>query len=274
MNPRQKKLLLSGVALVVMGAVLSVFLWLDRSPRSVPPAPLPVVSFEEQQARYEGRTNYNLVTPAPVAPKQQKPFSPSGLIKRANQFSDQERAEFDDLFTTKLKPVIKDWCSIYGSHAPFDADRVSVTNFVQRFGMRPRPYSWMFAFDGITLSVSETEDGPIRFDYLMSKAAKPLGQLPTTPSAPLPPSVSRDEIMALLKADSGRDYPASEIAIRPTAYGSAMNGGVSVDVGQGVHTGGGTLPDFTMVFGPDGKLVAYGRCTWPRPHRQPASVNP
>ena len=78
-------------------------------------------------------------------------------------------------------------------------------------------------------------------------------------------SVTMQEILRLLKADSGKDFSPDKIAIRPTSRACSMNGGVFVDVGEGARAGNGLLPEYSMVFGPDGSLVCYLKGIDPKP---------
>jgi len=179
----------------------------------------------------------------------------------ASDMTEEEKAEFEKKFAEKIKPVVEKWCKLYAGHSPFRAEDVTADKLRERIFPGSPSQGYGFMINGTTLCV-EDHRGIVYVEYLMSPGAKQLFQL----SKGDPPlegiSVSREEILRLLKADSDKDYPPGQIAIRPTNLGTAMNGGVFVDVGEGVNDPrGGPLPDFSMVFGPDGNLAAYLRST-------------
>jgi hypothetical protein len=201
---------------------------------------------------------------APVAEAPKSATNPTQQIRRphlktpASELSQQENAEFQKKFTERIKPAVEHWCKVYAGHVPFRPQDLTATTLRERFGDDPSFYDYGFVINGTTLSVVDYH-GDVFVAYLMSPAAGQLLQLPKTPEPPKPPSVTKDEILRLLKADSGQDLPSNEIAMRPTAYAGAMNGGISVDVGEGVNTDFAPLFKYSMVFGPDGNLACYMR---------------
>ena len=176
----------------------------------------------------------------------------------ASDLRADEQADFEKEFVQKLKPAVEHWCKTYAGHVPFRPEEVTPDKFRERFGDSPAFYDYGFVINGTTLSVVDYH-GDVFVAYLMSPAAALLLQIPKNPEPPKPVSVTREEVLRLLKADSGSDFPPEQIAWRPTAYAGAMNGGVSVDVGEGVNAPLTPLFKYSMVFGPDGNLACYLR---------------
>jgi hypothetical protein len=187
--------------------------------------------------------------------------SPRRLSERAEDMTAEERAEFEKKFTTKLKPAVERWCKLYAGHTPFRPDDLTPDKL--RTVVSPdSARSYAFVVNGTTLCVDD-DPGDACVSYLMAPAARQLDQLPKEPAPPVPVSITRQEIMRLLKADSGRDFPPNEVAITPTAWSGAMNGGVYVDAGKNVRSYS-SPEDYSMVFGPDGNLACYQRGITPR----------
>jgi len=170
----------------------------------------------------------------------------------------QERAEFEKEFNEKVKPAVKQWCNVYAGHVPFRFEDVTIEKFSETTFPGGDYHAYDFMLDGVDLGIAN-DHGKVFVDYLMASPAKQLFQLPENPPPPKEPSVSKEEILRLLKADSGKEFPPDQIAIRPTGISTSMNGGVSVDVGERVNASMTPLPKYTMVFGPDGNLVCYGK---------------
>ena len=215
------------------------------APELSAPPPAPLVPPEEGQGR-----GSNHAQPAPLTrPRLKIP---------ASELRADEKAAFENEFVQKLKPAVEHWCKTYAGHVPFRPEEVTPDKFRERFGDSPAFYDYGFVINGTTLSVVDYH-GDVFVAYLMSPAAALLFQIPQNPEPPKPVSVTREEALRLLKADSGQDFPPEQIAMRPTAYAGAMNGGVSVDVGEGVNAAYAPLFKYSMVFGPDGNLACYLR---------------
>lgn len=191
-------------------------------------------------------------------PAQPAPRAPPRLKIPASELPADQKAAFEKEFVERLKPAVEHWCKSYAGHVPFRSEDVTPDKFRERFGDSPAFYDYGFVVNGTTLSVVDYHD-EVFVAYLMSPAAALLFQIPKNPEPPKPVSVSREEVLRLIKADSGQDFPAEQIAWRPTAYAGAMNGGLSVDVGEGVNAAYAPLFKYSMVFGPDGNLACYLR---------------
>jgi hypothetical protein len=249
-------------ALLIAGLVVAAAgLWLlrPRTPQPDKPGALPPAGLELSPSAPPR------VAPPEVAgagrgssPAQSAPQTPPRLKKPASELRADEQAAFAKEFVEKLKPAVEHWSKIYEGHLPFRPEEVTPDKFRERFGDSPALYDYGFVINGTTLSVVDYH-GEVFVAYLMSPAAALLLQIPKNPEPPKPVSVTREEVLRLLKADSGRDFPPEQITWHPTAYAGAMNGGVSVDVGEGVNGPHAPFPRYSMVFGPDGNLACYGR---------------
>lgn len=112
-----------------------------------------------------------------------------------------------------------------------------------------------------TLTIADGETGARVFYLMTREAARDLNALPKDgafPDVTIP--VDRKEILRLLKADSGFEYPAGQIQIRPTGISSSLLGGVSVEAG-GISSSGAyrelTLTNLSFVLDSHGTLVTY-----------------
>jgi hypothetical protein len=91
--------------------------------------------------------------------------------------------------------------------------------------------------------------------------ARDLNRLPRVGFVPdLTRPVGREDIIRMVKADSGIEFKPNEVLIKPTAAACALNGGAFVDVLPiGADPNNFLSSKISMVFGPDGKLVNYER---------------
>lgn len=184
------------------------------------------------------------------------------VSERAEEMTADERAEFEKNFAMKLKPAVERWCEVYAGHTPFRPEEVTADKLRQVVFPGSPAQGYGFVVNGTTLCI-EDDRGNVYLQYIMAPAARQLEQLPRG-AAPLEQvSITRQEIIRLLKADSGKDFPPNEVAITPTSWSGAMNGGVYVDAGKEVHSLSRPPPEYSMVFGPDGNLACYLRAIIP-----------
>ena len=186
-----------------------------------------------------------------------------GVRASADEMTPEERAEFEKKFEAKLKPAVEQWCKVYAGHTPFRPEDVTADKLRERIFPGSPAQGYGFVLNGTTLCVEDNR-GLVYVEYIMAPAARQLDQLPKGPAPPAQVSVSREEIMRLLKSDSGKDFPPNEVAITPTSWSGAMNGGVSVEAGEGVYDNLRPPPEYSMVFGPDGNLACYLRGITPK----------
>lgn len=216
-------------------------------PGPIPPVgPAPQVAPGPRAAREPGQTGPRLHVSA-----------------RAEDLTAEERAEFEKKFATKLKPAIERWCKVYAGHTPFRPEDITADKLRQIIFPGSPAQGYGFVVNGTTVCVEDNR-GNVYLQYIMAPAARQLDQLPKAPAPPMEPTMTRPEIMRLLKADSGKDFRPNEVAITPTSWSGAMNGGVYVDVGQSVYSNAGGVPEYSMVFGPDGNLACYLRGKAPK----------
>lgn len=251
------------IAVLAVLALGVVFVW-TRVPRH----PLPPVATQPVPTPTDDAvSNHSIVgstnSVANLTPKdpERRP-SPSHVRMPASRLTEEERQDFEAKFTSKLKPEIDRWCKIYADHLPFDPKDVTADKFVERLGRTPDSYSYTFMVNGITIGVDDY-GGKAMFSDMTTRDIKEAERIPKNPESPKPSSVSKDEVIRLLKEDSGKEYPPEQVIVSPTGNASAMNGGAYVLVGESVHAAYGPPPDYIMIFGPDGKLVNYGRWTAP-----------
>jgi hypothetical protein len=255
------RVLLAVCLLLVAVAVLLLTRW------RTPPSSKPDSTISPSSTRWGPTTSPPAAASATALaeiPSARKSFTQAGRpggarikIPAADLTAD-EKTQFEKEFTEKIKPAVEAWCKIYAGHVPFRFEDLTPDKFRERYGKDPSFYDYGFVINGTTLSVVDYH-GEVFVAYLASPAASQLLQLPKNPEPPKAVSVTREEILRLLKADSGQDFPANQIAMRPTAYAGAMNGGVSVDVGEGVNAEYAPLFKYSIVFGPDGNLACYLR---------------
>lgn len=182
-----------------------------------------------------------------------------GNTERAADMTEEEKAVLAQKFGKNFRPAIAKWCSVYSNRIPFTAEDVTLQKFHSVLG----GYLYTFMIGDTTLTIKDSKEGA-RVFYMATRDG--LGQLNSVPpegtARNLSMPVTREEIVGLLKADSGIEYPPDQIQIHPTGASGSLEGGVSVEAG-GI-TGNGvframTLTNLDFVLGPDGKLVYYLR---------------
>jgi len=241
------------IAGAVVATSAAVFLWIwgmnQSSPSLKEPAQKtkPSVVFEPRERlfpdprlRYPSRTNH--------------------VHSEAINMTDAEKTQFQQTFKEKIKPAVERWCSVYSNHIPFSADDVTTDKLKQLiFPGRP-VHGYAFVLDGITVYVQD-ERGDVYVQYIMQRSGLDQAMDVSKPPDSLKKdSVTRAEILKLLKADSGFDFPPEQLMTRPTGISGAMNGGVYVDAGEGVNEPNhASNAEYSLVFGPDGKMVSYLR---------------
>ena len=116
-----------------------------------------------------------------------------------------------------------------------------------------RNYMYTFMVDGTTVVVSDF-DGKASLMYVSAPSAKKLTQLPHG-EAPNPEmSVTKEEVMRLLKEDSGKDIDPIKVRMTPSGFSSALNGGAIVEVGGDPINAASW--NYTIIFDSD-KIIGY-----------------
>lgn len=182
---------------------------------------------------------------------------PSQKIKaHFSELSEAEKSEFAVNFERRYKPALQKWCNAFNGHVPFSPDKVTPQELVDRIGRNDLYHEYVFVVDGITLGI-EDKSGSARVDYLNDPhQTKKLAAQPAGTEAPIANTpVTRDELIKMLAAEGGTQFPANQIRMIPSGFSGSLNGGVMVHVG-GDSENAATW-DYDMVFGPDGKLAYY-----------------
>ena len=183
-----------------------------------------------------------------------------GFTVRASEFTQAEKKELATLFKVKFRPAITNWSAAYENHLPFRPDDVTFENFHSRLGKN----LYTFMVGDITLTIADSPDGAAHIFYLMTRAgALELNKRPSLGAAPnLSVPVQRQDVIRMVKADTGITFSPNQVVIKPTGAASSLMGGAFVDIGP--DAGNGAYRSFTksnlsMVFGADGNLVNYQR---------------
>lgn len=168
----------------------------------------------------------------------------------------EERAELAKKFTAKIKPAVEKWCKAYGGHIPFKPEDLTLDKFREQIGRNSSFTIYTFMLDGTTLCVQDS-NGRVAVNYLSAPQAKELSRLPggTAPTMQMP--VDRNEVIRMVKEDSGTEFKRSDVQMRPTGVASAMNGGAFVDIAPRGGDPNNGLCKVSLVFGPDGDLAYY-----------------
>lgn len=183
------------------------------------------------------------------------PAPPEAIIRKRAGLTAAQLASYREAFTNRLYPAFDSWAKVYSGHIPFNPQLLTVDALVGELG-RGNYCMYTFMLDGVTLSIEDVK-GVVHVSYLSSPEAKKLAVLPRgvppNPELPLP----RSEIERMASLDSGSRFPTADIRLIPTAFSSAMNGGVQVQIGGDPNNAASWK--LTLVFGPDGKLTYYCR---------------
>ena len=192
-------------------------------------------------------------------PEQKARNSLAGIAVGLVGLSIEERSSIEKKLPEKLIPAIKKWAKVYDGRVGFDPDRITMDMFKNRFGDSDRFKLYSFVVDGNTVVVEES-NGRYKMYYLSSPDFMQLLKVPHGEAPPvLAGSVTREQVLAMALADSGTTFKPEEVIISPTGAMSSMNGGAMVRVAPLYGDTNNGLCKLDYVFGPDGKLVCYGR---------------
>jgi hypothetical protein len=192
--------------------------------------------------------------PTPILTDTQSQFAnPS---KRASDFSPQEKIDLEKKFNSRFKPALENWCKAYGGRSPFLPSDVSFDKFHSKLAGG----FYTFMIGDTTLTIFDSKKGTRVFYVMTREAAKLLNSIPTS-GAPrnLAVPIKRDEVLKMVKADTGVDYQPSQVEIKPTAAACALDGGAFVEVGRVMKGDMEILTENSLSFvvSSDGKLVSY-----------------
>ncbi len=215
--------------------------------------PKPVIIPEEMQSSDS--------VPEPVPAQDPK----SNILSQTRNYgarkailTSDERAAFEERFATRLKPAVEKWCNAYDGHLPFKAVDLTVDRFKEQIGRNPSFMIYTFMLDGITLCVQDSQERTV-VNYLNAPQAKLLTKLNNGSAATLDLPIQKEDVIRMVKADSGTMFRRDEIQLRPTGTASALNGGAFVDIAPLGGNPNNGLCKVSLVFDPDGNLAYYCR---------------
>lgn len=217
----------------------------------------PDIKGEIVARRVPGRSVFCPGRSAPGIKSASRPASASAQHQQRGEVFQSDRSGKErprQKIQGELQTGVEKWCKAYEGRIPFRPEDFNLDKFIERDG-KPNNRFYTFVFDGTTLVIWE-KDGATKVFYMMTRAAaKSLNDLPhgTVPSAKM--HVSRDDIIHMVKADTGVEFQLRDVQMQPTGLGSAMSGGAFVDI----QPGGPETKVLSFVFGEDGNLAYYLR---------------
>lgn len=190
---------------------------------------------------------------------QSKPFASTNSLPftRATEFTEEEKSKFTQDFKEKYRPAAERWYNAYEGRVPFKLEDFTVDKFHSRVFQN----AYTFMIGETTFTIQDSKQGT-SVSYLMTrKAANQINQSPGNGFVPnLTTPVSREDVIRMVKADSGVEFKPNEIIIKPTGAASALNGGAFVDIlPSGKDPNNALNYVISMVFNADGMLVNYER---------------
>jgi hypothetical protein len=174
--------------------------------------------------------------------------------------TEREKEELGRRFTDRFKPALTNWCNAYAGHIPFDPNDWKPEHFVHRLGENSKFYLYSFVMNNMTLTFQDSKGVGKVFYMTQNNELKRLNELPNggdVPTVRLP--LTREEIVQMLRADAGHGLDKYQIQIRPTGIASAVNGGMTVEVGEHLDNDLRPPAKLSLVFGADRNLSYYLR---------------
>ena len=193
---------------------------------------------------------------APVPMLTNTPTQSSNPSRRASEFSSQEKKDLGKKFEAKFKPALESWCKAYAGRTPFLPQDV----VFEKFHSKLAGGFYTFMIGDTTLTFLDNKKGTKVFYMMTHEAATALNAVPTDGSPRnLTMPIKRDEVLKMVKADTGIDYQPNQVEIKPTAAACALDGGAFVEVGRLMKGDLEILTDKSLSFvvSSDGKLVSY-----------------
>ena len=181
---------------------------------------------------------------------------PVGVAKRVADFSSDEKVELTQKFNEKFKPAIENWCKAYKGRIPFKPEDVTLDKFHSKL---PGGF-YTFMIGNTTFTIFDSKNGARVFYMMTHDAANVLNSLPRTGTQrDLSVPVNREEVLRMVKADTGVEYKPNQVEIKPTAVACALDGGAFVEVGRQMVGDFEliTATNLSFVVAPDGELIAY-----------------
>ena len=183
-----------------------------------------------------------------------------GNITQAANMTKEEREDLSLKYNRKFLPALTNWFVSYENKIPFNVADVTLDKFHSTFGSRM--FTFMIGSTTLTFSLPLDPNDDAKVSYLMVKqSALQMNATPTSGFVPdLNARVTREEIIRMVKADTGIEFTPHEVRIVPTAKSTALNGGAFVDIiPKGLDPNNAMNAKLSMVFDSAGKLVNYER---------------
>lgn len=179
---------------------------------------------------------------------------------RAADMTAAEKADLEKMFYDQFRPALERWFAAYEGHLPFRLEDVTLDKFHSTLGNHM--FSFMIGDTTLTFVTPRESNQSAKVGYLMVReAVLDMKQLPSKgfiPNLTLP--ISREDVIQMVKKDSGVEFKPNEVIIRPTGKSSALNGGAFVDLlPTGADPNNALNYEISMVFDATGKLVNYER---------------
>jgi hypothetical protein len=187
-----------------------------------------------------------------------RPAKPLSFTKRLNDMTEEEKAKLARDFKEKYTPLVEKWIRAYDCRVPFQASDFTLDKFHSRLG----DIYDTFMIGDITFTIINSPRLGTKVGYLATREVlRDLNRLPGNGFVPdLSVPVTREEVMRMVKTDTGVQFKPNEIIIKPTGACCVLNGGAFVDVlPEGADANNGLSYKVNFVFGPDGKLLNYER---------------
>lgn len=197
--------------------------------------------------------------PLPTAPAPSitnNPVQSGNPSKRASDYSGQEKAELERKFTAKFKPALESWCKAYEGRIPFLPGDVTFDKFHSKLAGG----FYTFMIGDTTLTFLDNRKGTKVFYMMTHEASVALNAMPAGGSPRnLTTPIKRDEVLKMVKTDTGIDYQLNQVEIKPTAAACALDGGAFVEVGRLMKGDMEILTENSLSFvvSSDGKLASY-----------------
>lgn len=243
------------LALIGVVAIGSLLFLLAKKPtkeddKSVPSLPKETMVADSPAPDDRVPTNAPMLT--------NPPRSSQSFSKRAADMTAEEKVRLAKDFKEKYKPAVEKWFQAYPDRVPFELEDFTLDKFHSCLG----DYMYTFMIGDTTFTIQDSPKLGLKVSYLMTrKGARDLNNLPGGGFVPdLTVPVAREEIIRMVKADSGVEFKPNEVIIKPTAAACALNGGAFVSIlPSGADPDNALNNKISMVFGPNGRFVSYVR---------------
>ena len=240
-----------GVLVLISVAIIAILLSLSKKPAKKE------ASLQKETIKAETHAPDGMFeTNKSVTTNSSRSFQ--SFTKKAADMTAEEKEKLARAFNEKYKPTVRKWFEAYAERVPFNFDDFTLDKFHSRLG----DYMYTFMIGDTTFTIQDSPKLGLKVSYLMTRrGAQDLNSVPSNDFVPdLTVPVVREEIIRMVRADSGVEFKANEVIIKPTAAACALNGGAFVSIlPSGADPDNALNNKISLVFGPNGKLVSYVR---------------